>query len=339
MTEPASPADQAPAAALVDQAMGAFAAQPPALPLAVAYSGGADSTALLLACAERWPGQVSAWHVHHGLQAAADGFEAHCRAVCQRINVPLAVAHVDARAQSGESPEAAARNHRYKVFDLLAHDQHAQAAIKTVVLAQHADDQVETLLLALSRGSGLPGLAGMPAHWRRGALDYRRPLLGVPGAALRAWLRLRGEAWLEDPTNADTAYTRNRIRHQLLPALAAAFPAFRSTFARSAQHAAQAQALLNEVAAADLLACGVPPRLAALQTLSAARQGNALRHWLAREHRSVPSAAQLAELQAQIAACRTRGHAIRIKVGSGFVVRQGDALQWQPVSQPPDVGG
>ena len=337
--QPPSTDDDVRSAALVDQAMAAFAAQSPALPLAVAYSGGADSSALLLACAQRWPGQVQAWHIHHGLQAAADTFEAHCRAVCQRIGVPLQVAHVDARPGQGESPEAAARDHRYKTFDLLALNPRAQAAIKSVVLAQHADDQVETVLLALSRGSGLPGLAGMPAQWRRGALDYHRPLLPVPGQALRSWLRLRGEAWVEDPSNADTAYTRNRIRSQLLPALATVFPAFRTTLARSAQHVAQAQRLLDEVAAADLLACGVPPRLAALQALSPARQGNALRHWLAHAHASVPSAAQLAELQSQIDACRTRGHAIRLKVGRGFVTRHGDALQWQPVSQPPEASG
>ena len=198
---------------------------------------------------------------------------------------------------------------------------------------------METLLLALSRGSGLPGLAAMPAHWRRGAIDYHRPLLAVPGAALRNWLRLRGEGWIEDPTNADPMYTRNRIRGQLLSALADVFPAFRTTFARSAQHAAQAQAVLDEVAAADLAACGLPPRITALQALSPARQANALRHWLASAHDSVPSAAQLAELQGQIAACRTRGHAIQLKVGRGFVTRQGDALCWQPVSQAPAPAG
>ncbi|MFD1709927.1 tRNA lysidine(34) synthetase TilS [Ottowia sp. GY511] len=309
--------------------MDAFAASAPGLPLAVGFSGGADSTALLLACAARWPGRVRAWHVHHGLQAAADGFETQARAVCDRLGVPLQVAHVDARAQPGESPEAAARHHRYKAFEALALQQSAQAAIKTIVLGQHADDQVETVLIALSRGSGLPGLAGMPARWQRGGLTFCRPLLAVPGSALRAWLRLHGADWVEDPSNADTAYTRNRVRHRLLPALAAVFPEFRTTFARSAQHAAQAQALLDEVAAADLAACGVPPRIAALQALSPARQGNALRHWLTHAHHSVPSAAQLAALQVQIAACRTRGHRIELKVGSGQVRRQGECLAWQ----------
>src|SRR5512145_1945692 len=85
----------------------------PGLPLAVAYSGGADSTALLLACAERWPGQVSAIHIHHGLQAAADGFELHCRDFCARLGVPLQVLRVDARHAPGQSPEEAARSARY----------------------------------------------------------------------------------------------------------------------------------------------------------------------------------------------------------------------------------
>ncbi len=314
----------------LEQAMDAFAASAPGLPLAVAFSGGADSTALLLACAERWPGQVVAWHVHHGLQAAADDFERHCTALCARLRVPLRVRRVDARAAPGESPEAAARIRRYEAFDALALDGQAQAAIKTVVIAQHADDQVETLLLALSRGAGLPGLAAMPARWQRGALAYARPLLTVSAAAIRAWLRQRGEGWIEDPSNSDPRFTRNRIRARLLPALQEAFPSFRSTFARSAAHAAQAQDILAEVAAQDLAACGQPPRIAALRALGPARQANALRHWLRTAYSQTPSSAQLAALQAQIDACGTRGHRIELKVGQGRVRRVADVLCWEP---------
>ncbi|QTD47274.1 tRNA lysidine(34) synthetase TilS [Ottowia testudinis] len=313
--------------------MDAFAAQSPALPLAVALSGGADSTALLLACAARWPGQIEAWHVHHGLQAAADDFERHCAALCQRLGVPLHVRRVDARAAAGQSPEDAARRHRYQSFDALALAKPAREAIKTVVIAQHADDQVETMLLALSRGAGLPGLAAMPARWRRGGVDYARPLLDVPGAVIRAWLRARGESWVEDPTNADERLTRNRIRARLLPALDAVFPAFRATFARSARHAAEAQAILNEVAAQDLAVCGQPPRLKALQALPAPRRANVLRHWLGRAHAQTPSSAQLAELQSQIVAATTRGHRIGLKVGNGQVQRQGDVVVWVPAAR------
>lgn len=321
------------APALLDAAMDAFAASAPALPLAVALSGGADSTALLLACHARWPAQVQAWHVHHGLQPAADDFERHCAALCARLGVPLQVRRVDARAAPGDSPEATARVARYKAFDDLALEQQALAAIKTVVIAQHADDQVETVLLALARGAGLPGLAAMPARWQRRGIDYARPLLSVPAPAIRAWLRVRGERWIEDPSNADAHLTRNRIRAHLLPALEAAFPAFRRTFARSAAHAAQAQAILADVARQDLAVCGEPPRLAALRALAAPRRGNVLRHWLRAAHGQTPTSAQLATLQAQIEAASTRGHHIELRVGQGQVRRCGEVLCWLPAAR------
>lgn len=307
------------------QAMACFS---PALPLAVGLSGGADSTALLLACAERWPGQVRAIHVHHGLQSAADDFERHCAALCTRLQVPLAVQHVDARPAPGQSPEDAARAARYRAFEAAALFSQPPSAIQSIALAQHADDQVETLLLALSRGAGVAGLAAMPARWQRSGLAWHRPLLRVPGAELRAWLRVRGERWVEDPSNQDERYTRNRIRARLLPVLESVFPAFRDTFPRSAGHAAQASELLLEIAQQDLEAVGLPPRIAALQALSRARQANLLRHWLRQAHQTTPAAAQLDELLSQVAACTTRGHHIHIKVGRGFVAREGALLRW-----------
>lgn len=309
----------------LEQAMARFS---PALPLAVGFSGGADSTALLIACAERFPGKVSAIHVHHGLQMAADHFEMHCVALCQRLAIPLMVQRVDGRAAPGQSPEDAARIARYKAFEAAALDDIAQIAIESIALAQHADDQVETLLLALSRGAGLPGLAAMPAQWTRAGIQWHRPLLSVAGADLRTWLQARGESWVEDPSNADQRFTRNRIRAQLLPALEASFPAFRDTFARSSANAAQAQQLLAEMADADLVQTGNPPTLIELQRLSTARQANALRQWLRHSHHCSPSAAQLQELQRQIAACTTRGHRIEMRVGHGFVRRSGAHLDW-----------
>lgn len=308
------------------QAIQAFT--PTTLPLTVAFSGGADSTALLLACAERWPGAVQAVHIHHGLQAAADDFVRHCEVFCAGLQVPLQVVRVQAQPAPGESPEDAARKARYKAFRALALIQSAQVAIKTIVLAQHADDQVETLLLALSRGAGLPGLASMPAAWVRDGIHYHRPLLGVRADHIRDWLAQRGVAYVNDPTNADQRFTRNRIRAQLLPVLEAAFPAFRDTFARSAAHAAQAQTVLLEIAVQDSAAVGHPPAIAALQILSFARQANVLRHWLSCTHSTTPSTAQLHELQRQIAACTTRGQKIHIKVGAGFAVRRGLLLDW-----------
>lgn len=294
--------------------------------MAVAFSGGADSTALLHACAATWPGQVHAIHVHHGLQAAADDFARHCQRACDVLDIPLRIVRVNAGNAVGESPEDAARKARYAAL--------AEAAtalrVKAVLLAQHADDQVETLMLALSRGAGLPGLAAMPARFERHGMTFERPLLGVSGAVIREWLAAEAIEFIDDPTNADTAFTRNRIRHELMPALEKTFPQFRDTFARSARHAAQAQQLLAAIAAEDLAAVGNPPVIAALRQLTPARQANLLRHWLRIAHHVAPSAAQLGELLAQVAACATRGHRIRIKVATGFVERAGDHLVFAP---------
>lgn len=297
-----------------------------ALPLAVAYSGGADSTALLHASAAIWPGQVQAIHIHHGLQSAADEFVRHCQAVCAELGVVLHVVKTDARHATGESPEDAARKARYLALAKAA----TSLNVKTVLLAQHADDQVETMLLALSRGAGLPGLAAMPSRFERHGVQFMRPLLNVSVVAIRSWIDAEQIPFIDDPTNADTAFTRNRIRHELLPALETAFPQFRDTFARSARHAAQAQELLSAIAAEDLVTVGNPPAIRELQKLSRPRQANLLRHWLRVAHEAAASAAQLEELLDQVAACTTRGHGVHIKVGPGFVARAGDYLDFRP---------
>jgi tRNA(Ile)-lysidine synthase len=307
-----------------DQALAAFQ---PAFPLLVAYSGGADSTALLLACHRKWPKHVNAVHVHHGLQAAADAFVRHCEDVCQALGVPLTVVHLDARHGKGQSPEDAARIARYAAIEQVA--RHLKAP--SIALAQHQDDQVETMLLALSRGAGLPGLSAMGAMWQRPTapeLTYYRPLLGVPAPQLRQWLTAHGHGFVEDPSNQDISFTRNRIRHQLMPALAAVFPDFRDTFTRSSRHMAEAQGLLTELATMDLAAVGNPPTIVELQKLSPSRQTNVLRYWLKTAHAASASSRQMQELLKQIACCTTRGHAIDIKVGLGQVVRRGTVLHW-----------
>ena len=304
----------------------------PLLPLGVAFSGGADSTALLIACHRRWPGQVVALHVNHGLQEAAIAFEAHCRQVCLRLGVVLCVQMVDAHPVAGQSPEDAARLARYKALLGLAQAYTGLPALAGIAIAQHADDQVETILLAMGRGSGLAGISGMPAHWRRDGLDFYRPLLQVSGQDLRQWLVMQQIDWIEDPSNINEKFTRNRIRAKLLPALQESLPQFRDTFARTAMHAAQAQAVLDELAQADMaLVCKVPAaqlQIKALQSMSRARQANVLRYWLKTYCRTIPSNAQLAELLSQVDVCRTRGHKIHIKVGSGFVKRQASVLTW-----------
>lgn len=305
----------------------------PALPLGVALSGGADSTALLVLCARQWPGQIVALHINHGLQAAAADFQAHCQRLCESLSVPLRVKAVAAHHVSGQSPEDAARIARYQgLVELARGEGDSIEPLSAIAVAQHADDQIETLLLALSRGAGTAGLAAMPAQWERSGMQFYRPLLQVAGSDVRTWLASEHIDFVDDPTNTDQRFTRNRIRAQLLPALQAVFPQFRDTFARSAAHAAQAQDLLDELALLDLQSVlrardGLP-LLAGLQQLPRPRQGNTLRFWLKSRFNAIPSAVQLRELQDQIAACTTRGHRIHIKVGSGFVERRGAVLAW-----------
>ena len=299
--------------------------------LGIAYSGGADSTALLHAAAHRWPGRVQALHVHHGLQAAADDFQRHCAAACAALDVPLHTGRVDARHRPGESPEDAARRARYLTLADLARSR----GLAHVLLAQHADDQVETMLIALGRGAGLDGLAGMPREMRRHGVVFHRPLLDVRADALRRWLRETGVSFVEDPSNVDERYTRNRIRARLMPVLDDVLPGFRETFARSARNAARASRLLAAVAIDDLAATGTPPAIDALRRLPEERRANALRHWLRSAHDAVPSEAQLRQLLVQVQACSTRGHGIRLKVADGFVEREGAKLRWYNAAPSP----
>ena len=321
----------------IEQAMQAFH---PQLPLGVAYSGGADSTALLLQCARRWPGQVVALHINHGLQAAAADFEAHCQRTCTALNVPLRVQAVQVLNSPGQSPEDAARNARYQGLLALAEGSEQQPRLPAIALAQHADDQIETLLLALSRGAGVAGLSAMPMAWSRAGVALYRPLLHVAGAAIRNWIAEEQIAIIQDPSNADERFTRNRIRARVMPVLQTAFPQLLDTWSRSAAHAAQAQNLLDEIAREDLQRIlrvhDRLPLIKALQTLSPQRQANTLRHWLKTAYGAIPSTAQLHELQRQIKACTTRGHRLHIKVGAGFVQRSGAVLDWYNPPLLPD---
>lgn len=324
-----------------DAAVAAWAEhQPPKFPLGVAFSGGADSTALLVACNERWPGQVIALHVNHQLQPAAVDFEHHCRDVCRSLGIPLRVRRVDAVAPAGVSPEDAARKARYKALADLSLADTAHAAISLIAVAQHADDQVETVMLALGRGAGVAGLAGMTPAWQTDTVAFCRPLLQVSGNNIRLWLHERRVQCIEDPTNADTRFMRNRIRHDLIPALYGVFPHIAQTISRSARHAAQAQELLDELARDDVAPLLDEVRLALhigrLRCLSRPRQANALRWWLKGTHGAIATNAQLDELLNQLRDCSTRGHSIHIKIGQGYVQRRGPLLHWYNPALLPD---
>lgn len=203
----------------------------------IAFSGGLDSTALLLAAsAYRDRHDVAppllALHVHHGLNPAADAWAAHCARLCERLGVPLQTARVRvARGNSG--PEAAARTARYAAFEA------ALGENELLCLAHHQDDQIETVFLRLLRGTGERGFAGMPARRPLGAGELCRPFLELPRSALRDYVTGRGEAWIEDPSNEDPAPDRNYLRRAVLPLVAARWPGYRATVTRSAANLAQ----------------------------------------------------------------------------------------------------
>jgi tRNA(Ile)-lysidine synthase len=304
----------------------------PGLPLGVGLSAGADSTALLAACAAKWPGQVVALHVNHNLQAASSAFEQQCVALCETLNVELRILETDASHKPGQSPEDAARVARYRALLALADQPTGVGTLKNIAIAHHADDQVETFLIALSRGAGLAGLSAMPARWTDGDVEFHRPLLQVSRPEIENWLKGAGIGFLDDPTNSDPVFLRNRIRARIVPEFAAAFPSFRDTIVRSAAHCAAAQVLLDDLAKADLQTVVRPadglPRIKGLQNLNAVHQANVLRYWLKNRFNVIPSTAQLNELVRQIGACVNRGKAIQIKVGNGLAVRQGEVLNW-----------
>lgn len=299
-----------------------------ASPLAVALSGGADSVALLFVAHACWPSGVIAFHVNHGLQDAAADFQSVCERLCDALGLPLLTRKVVIRQSRGESLEAQARCARYLALSEMA----AVSASPAVWLAQHADDQAETVLLALTRGSGLPGLSAMPDVALKHKVVFGRPFLHVRSQLLRSLVEIQRLAYVDDPSNRDLRFTRNKLRHKVLPELAQHFPAVVSTLSRTARHAAQAQQLLNELAEQDLEAVGLPPSISSLRVFSRHRLANVLRFWLARQGGS-PSAAQLDELVKQVLACSTRGHRIDIKVGAGRVLSTGQRLFFDPQCQ------
>ena len=252
----------------------------------VALSGGLDSTVLLhlliqLRQTHSLP-PISAVHVHHGLQAAADAWPVHCQALCDELNVPLQVIRV--QVQPGASLERAARDARYQAFVACTH------ADEVMLTGQHRDDQAETVLFRLLRGTGVSGLAGMPRQRRLGQGSLGRPLLDVSRAELEAYAHDNRLTWIEDPSNCQTNFSRNYLRHEVLPVIERRWPQATATLARNADHCAEAQCLLGELAEQDLHTAATPTafewlglpslELAPLARLSPARQRNALRHWL-----------------------------------------------------------
>ena len=304
--------------------------------LCVALSGGADSTALLAALvapAARRPRsfQLRALHVDHGLRPASKQWAAHCRTLARKLHVPLKVLTTKVERSRGTSLEAAARDARY---GLLAAALHPGEILLT---AHHCDDQLETVLLQLLRGSGLPGISAMPAlaPFAHGLLA--RPLLSRSRAELETWVRGQGLTWVEDDTNTDESLDRNYLRLRILPLIRDRWPGAATAVARSARHAAEAQSLLDALALADVNRSRYGESLSAksLRALAPDRRRNALRFWITSAGFRAPDTRRLEELAGPLLDARPDANPfVTWGEGEGTVraQRHGDLLTLRPES-------
>lgn len=263
-------------------------------------SGGLDSMVLLHALAQlrlQHPlPPVTALHIHHGLNPQADHWAEQCAAVCKALDLPLRIERV--QLQAGASIENAAREVRYAAFE------RAIGPGEVLLLAHHRDDQVETLMFRLLRGTGLHGLTGMPRRRRLAAGELMRPLLDWTRADLAEWAVSQGLGWVDDPANSDPRFARTALRHDLLPRLRSGWPMVDASLLRLAEHADEALDLLDERAVEDWhcvrslfddpwLTLWPALNVERLLALRVPRQVNLLRYWLRSQGCQMPDQGRL----------------------------------------------
>lgn len=277
--------------------------------IAIAYSGGLDSS-LLLHLASRYAAMhafpVCAFHIHHGLSPHADAWADHCRTEADRYGMLFACCKVNVAANDKRGVEEAARVARYAALGDLCR----RHRVSLLLTAHHQDDQAETVLLQLMRGAGLPGLSGMPVvqeqHPLLGSgIALGRPLLDCSRKALQQAVLRLGLKYIGDESNADIRHRRNALRHIIAPVIEAHFPGFAPLVARTASHVQSAQSLLHDLAMIDMKTCITDSRSRALEIsglkhLSTGRADNVLRHWLYAQGVQLPSASRLDEIRVQM---------------------------------------
>lgn len=263
--------------------------------LVIAFSGGLDST-VLLHLLHKQKYKIIAVHVNHNISPNALAWEAHCKTICEQLHIEYHSHQIDCRAN-----EAEAREQRYAVLSQYVDKQTA------LLTAHHADDQAETVLLQLMRGSGVAGLAAMPQIRPFADGWLYRPLLATTRAELEAYANQHQLSWITDESNFDINYERNFVRHELLPFIEKRWSAAQKLLNRTAEHAKEAGAILNEVAAEDFKHISISNNqidLNRLNSLSTERQGNVLRYWLKHQAQIIPEQKQLQEIFNNIIASR-----------------------------------
>lgn len=271
----------------------------------LALSGGLDSCVLLHILHRAPPAAaLRAVHVNHGLRPAAGEWQQFCVRLCAAYGIEIDVLQVDARPARGQSPEAAARDARYTAIEAL------MGPGDCLLTAHQRDDQAETLLLQLLRGSGPAGLAAMPELASLGTGWQLRPLLGFDRKTVLEYAKTAGLQWVDDDSNADPRYDRNFLRHEVMPRLYARWPALSQTLARAAMHQAEAVELMQTLAELDLPQVHASLRgtlaVSRLRLLSAPRLHNVLRHWFRLNGALPPSTAVMQQIVGAIGAIEDR---------------------------------
>lgn len=300
--------------------------------LCVAYSGGVDSQVLLHLVAElktQWPQhQYSAVHINHGLSANADRWQAHCERSCTALQIPILTTKLNLQVGSRESLEAVAREQRYlKIAELVPRD-------ATVLLAQHQDDQFETLLLQLKRGAGPKGLSSMAADTHKHGLRFVRPLLTSTKAQILEYANQNGLQWEEDESNQDCSFDRNFLRQQIIPKLTARWPSIPATASRSAFLCAEQTALLEECTEERLAKLQVQDDQLDINLLRQYQDGwrnQIVRLWLAKQYIPLPSQRILDEIPKLMSAADDANPSIR---WSGWQLRRFQQCLYVLASQP-----
>lgn len=304
----------------------------------VALSGGVDSivlTHLFGNLPTQYSKPVLAIHINHGLHQEANNWQAHCAAFCQELGMDF-IAEVVEVNNTGKGLEAAAREQRYAALS-----KHLKAG-DALFTAHHQQDQAETVLLNLFRGAGVDGLAGMPVHKEFQAGLHLRPLLNVSKTEIESYAQDHQLNWISDPSNQDTAFTRNYIRHSLLPNLRQRWQQVDSVLSRTAQNMGEAGELLKDLAVEDLAAIADDQKrikLDVLNQLSVARQHNVLRYWMA-QHQLIPASAQMdvvlnqciAASEDSMPAVELGGHVIRRYRDRLYLLSQKELSPIQPRS-------
>lgn len=264
---------------------------------AVAFSGGLDSSVLLAVCAQTELGvPLRALHVNHGLHDESGAWAAHCATEAERLAVEFECVDVEIPRATGHSVEALARERRYAAFAARLHPR------EMLLTAHHADDQLETLLLRLFRGTGVRGLRGILPIGELGAGSFGRPMLEVSKADIVAAAQALGLPFVDDPSNAEQRFDRNFLRHRIVPVIRERWPSAARTVGRTARHLGDAQTLLDEIAIGDAMGLSDPRRLSLvlLRGLDAARQRNVVRAAVTAAGLPAPTTEQLAALLAAI---------------------------------------